>query len=85
MISLGNSVAMVGKLDGDEHGVSQLFCAINYKKICPANESEFIIDTAIADLKSSIPSNDKAIIYTGEMTSVIKENNLNIVRKKNER
>lgn len=76
VISLGNSVAMVGKLDGDEHGVSQLFCAINYKKICPSNESEFIIDTAIADLKSSIPANDKAIIYTGEMTSVIKENNL---------
>ena len=76
-LSMGNSVAAVGKLDGDEHGVSQLFLAIDYKKICDSSVIDSIVENAIEDLKSSTPEDpSKPIIYTGEMMARIRDENL---------
>ena len=76
-LSMGASVAAVGRLDGDEHGVSQFFMAIDYRKISDEDAVDDIVDGAIADLKSSIPSDPaRPIIYTGEMTGRIREENL---------
>lgn len=76
-ISDGNSVAKVGTLEGDEHGVSQLFMAIDYKKISPEKSVNDIIDFAISDLKASKKADGtKEIIYTGEKMYEIRDENL---------
>ncbi|MHC1787603.1 MAG: 3-dehydro-L-gulonate 2-dehydrogenase [Christensenellales bacterium] len=66
-ISLGNMVAGVGRLPGDEHGLSQVFLAINYRKIAPAAEAEAILDDAVAWLQGSQPDAHTArIVYPGQ-------------------
>ena len=75
--SLGNSVSEIGKLSGDEHGVSQIFIAVNYQMAVPEAEAEAIVEGAVSDLLSSRkdPKTER-IIYTGQMTEEIKEENL---------
>ncbi len=75
--SLGNSVAGIGRLPGDEHGVSQVFMAINHKKIAPERESEAILEDALQDLLAS-KKDEKTdrIIYSGQKTVEICADNL---------
>lgn len=51
-LSLGNSVSALGKQNGDEHGVSQMFIAIDYGRIADHVSVETIVEQAINDLKS---------------------------------
>lgn len=76
-LSLGNTVARVGCLEGDEHGVSQVFIAIDYQKIVPADQAETILNNAVEDLLSSTPSRKgERIVYTGQKTDEIRKENL---------
>lgn len=52
-LSLGNTVFGIGRLAGDEHGVSQVFMAIDYHKIAPAEQSDAILRDALDDLRQS--------------------------------
>lgn len=75
-MSLGQTVAGVGRLPGDEHGVSQVFMAINYKAIAPAEEADAILEGAIEDLLRSEPNQPGSrIIYSGQKTDEIREEN----------
>lgn len=76
-LSLGNTVARVGRLEGDEHGVSQVFMAIDYQKIAPNSETDVITEDAINDLLASTPAQeDGRIIYTGQLTQEIRRKNM---------
>lgn len=75
-ISWGNTTAAVGRLAGDEHGVSQVFMAINFRKIVPPEEAGRIAEDAITDLLASKPDHDGGrIIYTGQLTQEIRIRN----------
>lgn len=76
-LSLGNSVSMLGKQNGDEHGVSQMFIAIDYGRIADHVSVETIVEQAINDLKSSMPdSGTEEIVYPGERPLRIRRKNL---------
>lgn len=76
-MSLGNTTAAIGKLTGDEHGVSQVFMAINFHKIAPKEVIDGIVEDAIADLLSSKPDpKTDRIIYTGQLAKEIRAQNL---------
>lgn len=76
-ISMGNTVAAVGRLDGDEHGVSQLFIAIDYKKIAPEEITGEIVEDAVQDLLASQKDeHTDRIIYTGQLTKETRADNL---------
>lgn len=76
-MSLGNTTAAIGRLPGDEHGLSQIFIAIDYKKIAPTDQSDVLLEDAVEDLLSSKPDSEGSrIIYTGQRTDEIKDENL---------
>lgn len=76
-MALGNTTAAVGRLPGDEHGVSQVFMAINFHEIAPKKVADEIAEDAIADLLASKPEKgDGRIIYTGQLTQEIRQENL---------
>lgn len=69
VISMGNTVSDIGCLPGDEHGVSQIFMAIDYKKIVPEQIGDDTIARAVNDLiQSEKDRNTERIIYTGQTT-----------------
>lgn len=75
-MSLGNTTAMIGRLEGDEHGVSQVFMAINYQKIAPSDQVDTLLEDAIEDLLlSQKDAKTERIIYTGQLTKEIREEN----------
>lgn len=76
-MSLGNTVAGISRLQGDEHGVSQVFLAIDFQKIAPKETTEAILADDIAYLLGSAP--DKAgsdIRYPGQKALRIRQENL---------
>ncbi len=76
-MSLGNTTAAIGRLSGDEHGVSQVFMAINFRQIAPQEQADAIAEDAIADLLASKPdAKTQRIIYTGQLTQEIRAQNL---------
>ncbi|NLW56834.1 MAG: 3-dehydro-L-gulonate 2-dehydrogenase [Firmicutes bacterium] len=76
-LALGNTTAALGRLGGDEHGVSQVFIAINIHKIAPPEEVERIADEAVRDLLSSRPIRENGrIVYPGERSKEIRAENL---------
>ena len=76
-LSLGRTVAGIGELKGDEHGVSEVFIAINYKKLVGEDEADAIAEEAISYLKSSIKAEGTDdIFYPGERMMKTKEKNL---------
>ena len=76
-LSAGNTVSAVGALPGDEHGVSQVFVAIDYKKLVSEEQAEMIIEGAVSDLLGSKPAGENSrIIYTGQMTEEYRRQNL---------
>ena len=78
-LSLGNMVAGTGRLQGDEHGVSQVFIAINFSKIAPADEAEAILDDAVEWLLHSAPDeHTRRIAYPGQRAREHKAKNLEL-------
>lgn len=76
-MSLGNTVAGVGRLTGDEHGVSQVFMALNFREIAPKEAAEAIATEAIIDLLASKPEDEKTqIVYAGQRLQEIRAQNL---------
>lgn len=76
-LSLGRAVADIAKLDGDEHGVSQLFFAIDYEKIVDREEASDTAERAIAFLKESTKAEGvNEIVYPGERMMRTRERNL---------
>ena len=56
---------------------SQVFIAIDYQKIVPADQAETILNNAVEDLLSSTPSRKgERIVYTGQKTDEIRKENL---------
>jgi len=78
-LSLGNMVAGIGRLQGDEHGLSQVFVAINYRRITPADQAEAILDDAVEYLlHSSLDGKAKRIVYPGQRAKESKAVNLEL-------
>ena len=68
-LSSGNTVSDVGELPGDEHGVSQIFIAVDYQKLVPVKQAGQAAERAVASLLASKPAAGTGkIIYTGEKT-----------------
>lgn len=77
VLSGGNTVSAVGALPGDEHGVSQVFVAVDYQKLVSEAEADRIIEGAVSYLLDSEPAGaDSRIIYTGQMTEECRRQNL---------
>lgn len=77
VLSRGNTVAEVGKLSGDEHGVSQIFIAVDYQKITPVEQAGQTIEQAVEDLLlSEKAQGTDRIIYTGETVQEHRRENL---------
>lgn len=76
-MSLGNTVAGIGRLPGDEHGLSQVFMAINYKKIDPDHLTGATLEDAVADLLRSTPDeHTERIVFPGQRRQEIRRKNL---------
>ena len=59
----------MGELPGDEHGVSQIFIAVDYQKLVPVEQAGQAAERAVASLLASKPAAGTGkIIYTGEKT-----------------
>ena len=76
-LTLGRTVADISKLEGDEHGVSQVFIAIDYAKFADRNDAFDTAERAIAFLKESEKAEGtKEIVYPGERMMRTRERNL---------
>lgn len=76
-IAMGRSVVEIGKLEGGEHGVSQVFMAINYKEIVGEDVAEQIADNAVEDLLASEKGeHTDRIVYPGQRMHEYKADNL---------
>ncbi len=75
ILSDGNSVCKVGELGGDEYALSQIFIAIDASQT--AENREALLDTIIADVKSSIPVSEKSgARVPNERSNRVREENL---------
>ena len=75
-LSSGNTVSDIGRLPGDEHGVSQIFIAVNYQELVPGMEAERIVNRAVEYLlQSEKAEGTERIIYTGEKTEEYRQEN----------
>lgn len=76
-LSLGQSVAMIGRQQGDEHGVSQVFIAIDYRRIAPQDATQAMVDDTIEALLHSTPDGTGTrIAYPGQRRLSVREENL---------
>jgi len=77
VLSDGNTVSGVGRLSGDEHGVSQVFIAVDYRNLVTQEAAERIVEGAVKDLLASgkAQGTDR-IIYTGQLTLECRADNL---------
>jgi 3-dehydro-L-gulonate 2-dehydrogenase len=76
-MSLGNTTLGVGKLSGDEHGLSQMFIAINFREIAPKVMSDRIAQEAVENLLASRKDEKtQRIVYPGQRMQETKEQNL---------
>ncbi|MFO8043492.1 MAG: 3-dehydro-L-gulonate 2-dehydrogenase [Alkalispirochaeta sp.] len=67
VLSGGNSVYEVGKLGGDEYGLSQVFIAMDVSRLSDREWAERTIDATLADIKQSERDDpDTEIRYPGE-------------------
>lgn len=76
-LSLGNTVASASRLQGDEHGASQVFMAINYSMIASAEQVDAILTDDIEYLLASEPDGTGGrIAYPGQKAVRVKAENL---------
>lgn len=77
VLSGGNSTYGVGQLGGDdEYALSQIFIAIDPKKMSNGEQMESILNDSIQDLKDSIPSKNNEVYFPGERTAMTRSENL---------
>ena len=75
--ALGRTTAMVAADSNTEHGISQIFIAINFRAAVDPARADEILDTAIESLLSSAPVNpEHPVRYPGQNTDAIREKNL---------
>jgi 3-dehydro-L-gulonate 2-dehydrogenase len=76
-LSLGNTVAGIGRLPGEEHGMSQTFIAVNFARIAPPDQAEAIVRNAVEDLLASRPDGSGGpIVYPGQRMRATRDRNL---------
>ncbi|HSK68064.1 MAG TPA: 3-dehydro-L-gulonate 2-dehydrogenase [Candidatus Limnocylindria bacterium] len=76
-LSLGNTVSAIGRHPGDEHGMSQVFIAVHFSAIAPAEDVNRILDDALADLAQSAPDGRGGrIAWPGQRALQTREDNL---------
>ena len=76
-ISLGNTTLGIGRLPGDEHGLSQIMIAINFHAIAPKEQTEAIVRDTLAYVQGSEPDEQgKAIRWPGSKMPGIRAQNL---------
>ena len=76
-ISLGNSVCAIGRLPGDEHGLSQVFIAVHYRSIAPEKEADAILEDSLEDLlRSEKDKSTDRITWPGLRAIETREKNL---------
>lgn len=76
-LSLGNTVAGIGRLRGGDQRMSQVFIAMDYAKIAPADEVDATLDDLIAFLLDSEKADDGArIVYPGQRAEEVRKENL---------
>lgn len=75
-VSLGRTTALVAADSNTEHGISQIFIAINYRAIADADSADEIFNSAIESLLSSTPVDPASPVrYPGQNTRAIREKN----------
>ncbi len=75
--ALGRTTAMVAADSSTEHGITQMFIAINFRAAVDPARADEILDTAIDSLLRSTPVDpDFPVRYPGQNTKAIRERNL---------
>lgn len=76
-ISLGNTTLGIARLPGDEHGLSQMFIAVDYRKIAPKEQSDKIAEDTLTYLLQSATEGDATQIrWPGSRVMEIRKQNL---------
>ena len=76
-MSLGNTTLGVGRLAGDEHGLSQMFIAIHFRAIAPKEVSDQIAQDAVEYLLASKKDEKtERIVYPGQRMAETRAKNL---------
>lgn len=74
--ALGRTTAMVAADSSTEHGITQMFIAINFRAAVDPARADEILDTAVESLLSSTPVDpDSPVRYPGQNTAMIREKN----------
>ena len=75
-LALGKTTAAIGRLQGDEHGISQVFIAIDYRRIAPEGATQAILDDAVDNVLASIADGSgERISYPGQRRVKVTEEN----------
>lgn len=76
-LSLGNTTLGVGRLPGDEHGLSQVFIAIDYGKVADPALSAAILDEQLRYVEQSVPDGSgKPVRWPGSRVPETRARNL---------
>ena len=74
-LSAGNTVGDVGRLSGDEFGLSQVFIALDVARLNPDNGGA--VERIIADIKAAQPADSNVdVLYPGEKELRTRRDNL---------
>jgi 3-dehydro-L-gulonate 2-dehydrogenase len=77
MLSLGNTTLGIGRLAGDEHGLSQVFIAIHYAALADAAQADAIMTDTLSWVAASAPDGTgTAIRWPGSRMPAVREANL---------
>ena len=75
--ALGRTTAMVASDSSTEHGVSQIFIAINFRAVVDSERADEILDTAVDYMLSATPVEaGRPVRYPGQNTAKTREKNL---------
>lgn len=76
-LSLGNTTLGVGRLPGDEHGLSQVFVAIHYSQIADPALAAAILQGELTYIETSVPDGSgKPVRWPGSRLAETRERNL---------
>ena len=75
--SLGNTTLGISRLTGEEHGLSQVFIALDYRKIAPEAESDAILRETLAYVQgSTVAPRASEVRWPGSRLAETRERNL---------
>ena len=76
-VSMGNTTLRVGRLPGDEHGLSQMFIAVHFHAIVPEDQADATVEETLANLRASkMDEHTRAIRWPGSRLAETREQNL---------